>query len=261
MKRAVFLSVIAGIAVLVWTVSQFVNIRLRATTSTASPLPTITTAIIKTNTSIVVNDDSYEYAYVTVATPSGISLIPNFAARRDAKSLAATNGCTSVINGGFYDTAGKPLGYFFTDTRTYGQQIQNALVNGYFWADSGGDAVISTELQRSISYRFALQTGPLLLFNGQTMTLTIHSDKPARRMVIAKTTDNQFIFLTVYSADSVFNGPLLADLPSAVSQISKQNSLGIADALNLDGGSASAFYSGTTGLAELTPVGSLLCIH
>ncbi|KKW11013.1 MAG: hypothetical protein UY49_C0010G0009, partial [Microgenomates group bacterium GW2011_GWC1_49_7] len=79
-------------------------------------------------------------------------------------------------------------------------------------------------------------------------------------MVAAKTGEG-FLFLTVYKEDSVFEGPLLADLPKVIQKINTEENLGIVDALNLDGGSASAFDNGETSLSELTPVGSLFCVN
>ncbi len=92
------------------------------------------------------------------------------------------------------------------------------------------------------------------------MPLVIQHDEPARRTIAAKTRDNTYVFLTVYDENSVFGGPLLSDLPSAVEEISNREEFRIADAINLDGGSASAFYNGDANLSELTSVGSIFCI-
>jgi uncharacterized protein YigE (DUF2233 family) len=259
MKRVFFVVVVACIAVLVWIAYQFMNINLDQVAPITKRDPTPTLAATKPDAGIRVNNESYAYSLVRVAIASNITLIPNFTDKTDAKTLADANGCRQAISGGFYDKAGKPLGFFFADNRTLGQEIHSTLLNGFFWADTAGSALISTALP-DIPYRFALQTGPLLLFNGQTMPLTIENDEHARRMVVGKTTNNQFIFLAVYSGESAYFGPLLSGLPSVVSSISSKDNLGIEDALNLDGGSASAFYSGDTRLSELTPVGSLFCV-
>jgi uncharacterized protein YigE (DUF2233 family) len=218
------------------------------------------TQVTKSEKTISFANETYAYSYIRVASTSDISLIPNFEYKTDIKTLAQSNGCATAINGGFYDSSGKPLGYFFTDNRTFGQQIPSLLVNGYFWVDAAGVAGISTKLPENIFYRFALQSGPLLIVNNKILPLAINNDEHARRMVVGITSDNQLIFLSVYSGDSVYLGPLLSDLPSAVSFISSKENLGLADALNLDGGSASAFYNADTSLSELTPVGSIFCI-
>lgn len=92
------------------------------------------------------------------------------------------------------------------------------------------------------------------------MTLTSPDDAHARRMIVAKTMDNAYLFLAIYSNESVFSGPTLNELPNVVATLNAKEQLGITDALNLDGGDASALYNGKTQLSELAPVGSLFCI-
>jgi len=199
--------------------------------------------------------DQYAYAYVTAGS---LSLIPNFSDRFAAQTIYEENDCKAVINGGFYDKQNKPLGLFQVGDKTYGKQLDSDLLNGFVWMDASGTAVISSELSPQ-PVQFALQTGPMLLFNGNVLPLSIHNDAPARRMVAAK--NSELIFLTVYNPDSVFDGPLLGDLPKIVQEISQKENLHISEAINLDGGSASAFYSEETKLSELTPVGSLFCLR
>lgn len=208
-----------------------------------------------------VNDgtNTYTYDYFTVSDPNALTLIPNFSKKADAKTLFDENRCMNGINGGFYDTANKPLGEFQVGGTYYGGQIENELVNGFVWADASGSAIISSNLPYQ-SFRFALQTGPILLFNGLPIQLTINNDIGARRMVAAKSRQNQLIFLAIYNGDAVFDGPKLADVPTIIQNISNKEKLAIADAINLDGGSASTFYHGDTVLSELSPIGSLFCV-
>ncbi len=259
MKRVFAGIILVCVLLLAWTVYQFVHIQNQVLEPVSSIDPVPTPDAPSPGPTITVDNLSYSYALIKVATGSSITLIPNFTDKRDAKSLAGDNLCQQAINGGFYDTAGKPLGFFYADKRTYGAKISSALVNGFFWADADGGALISSDLPRT-SYRFAIQTGPMIVFNSQALPLTITQDEHARRMIVGKTVDDGFVFLAVYSSDSVYSGPMLADLPSVVDSISRKENLGIADALNLDGGSASAFYNGKTALSELTSVGSIFCI-
>jgi uncharacterized protein YigE (DUF2233 family) len=259
MKRVFVGILVVAIFVLVWITYQFVNIQYKVIEPVSSTDPVPTPTPIQPEPTLTVGNTTYSYATIKVATGSSITLIPNFGVNLDAKSLADNNQCQEAINGGFYDTAGKPLGFFYANTRMYGTKISSPLVNGFFWTDTNGGALISSDLPHS-SYRFAIQTGPLILFNGQALQLTIAQDEHARRMIVGKTSDDRFIFLAVYTADSVYSGPLLSELPSVVDSISRKENLGIADAVNLDGGSASAFYNGETSLSELTPVGSIFCI-
>lgn len=201
----------------------------------------------------------YSYSHITVATTSAMTLIPNFSEKIDTRSLVDANVCSAAINGGFYDTAAKPLGFFFANNRTFGQETHSTLLNGFFWSGTDGIARISTELT-GIPFRFALQTGPLLFWGGKPVPLAIRNDERARRMVVAKSADNHIMFFAVYNGDSVYDGPLLGDLPGIIFDIRTKENLEITEAVNLDGGSASAFYNADTRLSELTPVGSLFCV-
>lgn len=249
MKRFFIILVIACLCIFAWVVFQFAGIKLNIEPVKFSESPTPTEAP---------SDEHYAYSLISVPSGSHVSLIPNFSGKIGAKTLADENGCTQAVNGGFYDTSGNPLGLFFTDTIEYGTQSQSTLFNGYYWSDASGTYISTSRPENP--YGFALQTGPLLVSDGQRMPLAIRNDEPARRIVVAKTTGNRDVFLAIYSRESVFGGPLLSDLPSVIESISRKNNLGITDALNLDGGSASAFYNGDTGLSELTPVGSVFCV-
>jgi len=80
-------------------------------------------------------------------------------------------------------------------------------------------------------------------------------------VISAVTGDNKLIFMVIYDPKSVFLGPELVDLPQIVSLVSAENDLNIADAINLDGGSASAFKSRDFSLSEISPVGSFFCLQ
>jgi uncharacterized protein YigE (DUF2233 family) len=222
-----------------------------------APTPTLMHNKVKT---VPFGSDQYAYDFFTVTNPATLLLIPNFSHPKDAESLISENHCTAAITGGFYDKQQKPLGYFQTGETIIGTKIDSALVNGFFWADASGSAVISTDLPRT-DFHFALQSGPVLMFDGKVLPLSINNDKPARRMAVARSINNSLIFFTVYTEQSVFDGPLLADFPEIIGVIGRKEKMNILEAINLDGGSASAFYSADTKLPELTPVGSIFCFR
>lgn len=260
MKKIIFILVASLILIGGWIAYNAYTLfaSRREPTKLSVALPPTDTVTPKPTKTITIGTVRYAYDYIGANDPSTITLIPNYSQKLDVKSLMEANTCVSAVNGGFYDKNSKPLGYMQSAGKTLGPKIESDLVNGFVW-DASGAAVISAELPR-LSFTFAMQTGPLLLFDGQVQPLTIHNDAEARRMIAAKTTNNALIFLTIYNEDSVYLGPKLGDLPEIVQAISGKENLGIADAINLDGGSASAFYSGTTSLSELTPVGSLFCV-
>lgn len=243
-----------------WVVITSYNVYHAYTEPTPSPS---TSSIVKdTDQESPVRNlvQGFAYDIIRVATPSSVTLVPNFTQKDDVTSLMDAHGCTQAINGGFYSEDSKPLGYFRTEESRVSSKILSDLFNGFFWIDTEEHPVIASELMNEPA-RIGLQSGPLLLFNSEPLKLAIHNDAGARRMVVAVTTDGNLLFMTLYSKDSVFDGPNLADLPSIVSEVSQKENLHIGEALNLDGGSASSFVSTTVNLSELTPVGSLFCIR
>lgn len=219
------------------------------------PTPTI---LPKSHKTIMVGNETMGYDTI-VAQPSQVSLISNFSEKKTSSELIVDNSCKAGINGGFYDTAYRPLGLFITDFQAVGRAINSTLFNGYIGIGANNDAFIGDELL-DVGNRIALQTGPLLITNGQPRTLAIKNDEHARRMIAAITSSGELALISLYQPESVFDGPLLTDVPQFVAALAKQEALNITNAINLDGGSASAFYGDSLTLSELTSVGSFFCI-
>lgn len=254
MKRILF--IIVGILIS-WSIFELwkTNTPVPAPESQSSQI-THTPTIAPTKT-VQVNAQETGYAYILTA-PSQVSLLTNFQTRTSARELMETQNCESGVNAGFYDTEGQPLGLFIADGQTLNQAVESKLLNGFFAVTPQNNAEIVDSNPKNA--RLAVQTGPLLMLEGSPLPLRILSDERARRMVAATTTNGEVVFLTLFSPDSVFDGPLLADTPVIVSEIAKQEGLSLTRAINLDGGSASAFYNQTISLAELTQVGSFFCV-
>ncbi len=258
------LSIILALLVLGFIASFFLwrldtSIHQYTDISTIKETPALTeTPKPLTNLSVTLGNKKYAYAYFSVADPNKISLIPNFSEKIDVKTLMEQNNCNEAINGGFYDTNNRPLGYFASKEKILGNAIPSSLVNAFIWKDQSGHITVSSNKPPEGTF-FGLQTGPLLIYNQQALPLTMRSDKPARRMIAAETKNGTTIFMTLYDGENVYEGPLLADTPSVVLLVANDLGTPIAAAVNLDGGSASAFYSETTKLSELTPSGSIFC--
>jgi uncharacterized protein YigE (DUF2233 family) len=201
------------------------------------------------------------YAYDTIrATPDSVTLLPNFGPRKNSQTLMTEHLCVYGVNGGFYNVDNTPLGLFISENTVFYKQSASTFFNGFFWIDTQNQTGITDTLpSRELSY--ALQSGPLLIQSGVPVSLRIRNDENARRSTVGIVRDTDTIFFTVvYNPESVFDGPVLSDLPSILSSISLQENVTLESAVNLDGGSASAFYSEDTKLGELTPVGSIFCI-
>lgn len=213
---------------------------------------------------------SFEGAsYSVVWTPplygKTITLIENFTQKETALSVFKDNNCKILVNGGFYTPEDKPTGLFTTNDVESFPFIRNKLLNGVFSINDFGVPRITRSVPAD-HIRVGLQTGPLLIENSWEQALTLSSDKPARRMALATLGSNEVVFIAIYKKDNPFAGPYLAQLPHLLTQFSNETGLMIADAVNLDGGSASAMYIQTDTndywqLSEATPVGSFFCVQ
>jgi uncharacterized protein YigE (DUF2233 family) len=223
---------------------------------TVSPTPTF--AIPTKTKTVTTAGETMGYAFIKTP-PASIFLISNFTEKKTSDELMTSHACLGGINGGFYDTSLRPLGLFRTNNTTTRGVTQSALINGFFSIKADGTSEISADVPQE-NTRFSLQNGPLLITDSSTRPLAIKNDEHARRMVAAITSDDAIVFMALFEPEALFDGPLLGDTPEFVKAIAQKESLSIISAINLDGGSASAFYNGDTTLGELTQIGSFFCV-
>jgi len=193
-----------------------------------------------------------------IVSPKNLYLYPNFTEKLSAKNLKKQNNCQSLVSGGFYTQNNTPTGLFVSEGRQLTSYMRNQLFNGVFSVNYEDSPLISLG-EPEDKIRIGLQTGPLLIQDKNTLNLSLVNDEQARRVVAGITESGNIIFLIFYDRDSVFTGPKLENMPNAVIDTSSKIGLPIVDAINLDGGSASAFFSPDTSLSELTFIGSYFC--
>lgn len=223
-----------------------------------TPTPTMSPTPPPQSIDVTIQEKSYRIAWLLVLHPSALSLLPNFTQKRTAQSFIDTKECTHVINGGFYTTDYQPTGLFVAQGKTMRTTNPNALLNGYFVIEPDNTASIQYAPPGG-SVRIALQTGPILIRDGSPVKLTIRDDEPDRRVGLGVTKNGSVVFFVTYDPENTWSGPRLADMPNMVSKILSQ--LSLTDAINLDGGSASAFIRGDFSLQELVSVGSFFCVQ
>lgn len=195
-----------------------------------------------------------------IAQPQSIFLIPNFQQKNTAKEVQNANTCRSLTNAGFYTSDSRPLGLFIADGVTLHERQTSSVANGFFWVNNEGVAGITSSAPVE-HIRIALQAGPIVRRNGQLVLLSLTTDEQARRIIVTTTNNTTLVFLAVYDPENNYLGPLLADVPSHMSIIQDKIGETFENAINLDGGSASAFLSKEVSLQELTPVGSFFCVR
>jgi uncharacterized protein YigE (DUF2233 family) len=256
-----YLKIIAAglfIVLAVWLVSSRFFRRISPVAPPISVNPTPARILYKT---VKFRDQTYAYGILSVSSSSAIRLIPNYAEKLTVENIMRQEGCSGAVNGGFYSVDNQPLGLVIAEHRLIANRRSSSLFNGIFLVGGDKTARIITQQNEIGNPRIALQSGPVLIASGSPSALTISGDKPARRVVVALTPTGQMIFLTVFLSDSPVTGPELADMPPIVQLIESVENIKLSDALNLDGGTASAFYSGSLNLTEINPVGSVFCLN
>jgi len=192
------------------------------------------------------------------ADPTTLSLIANFSQKDQAGKIFSKYECSNAINAGFYDTDDTPLGLFISDGTTLEGFRENKIMNGILSINSVDIPRISPDVPRD-PLKIAVQTGPLLIHNASFITLNTSTDKHSRRMIAFTTGENRLYFVALYSPTSTFRGPLMVELHDLLVEFEDVSGIAIADAVNLDGGSASYFNSNGFALSEISPIGALFC--
>lgn len=201
---------------------------------------------------------------VEIPPTANLMLIPNFTEKEFGETIVTKNGCIHAINGGFYKTDGKPLGLFKIQEKTLGKEVTSSLVNGFFWQEKSGKRTISNKKPgRLDTVKFIFQTGPLAHVGEYKLQLI--NDNNSRRSLLANDRNDKLYMIKLVDKENTRSGPLLSDIPNILFQPKVQETYPFVTMLNLDGGSASFFYTkdqnGPFVLSELTPIGSLLCME
>ena len=244
---------------LVAAVGYFVNPQpLSPVAEPTSPTPAETQ--LSEAPAVEIDGQIYAYRLFETEKPDAIALIPNYSQKLTVNELVEMHGCRSAINAGFYDPDRRPLGLVTANGQNLAPPRKSSLLNGFFFITDTGVVGIADELPGA-NLTLGLQSGPLLVTEGSSVPLSLVTDEPARRSVLAITANSRLLAIIVYRKEAVFAGPLLSLLPEIVMAIAQKEGQTISAAVNLDGGSASAYHSTDASLDELTPVGGLFCIR
>lgn len=215
--------------------------------------PTPTPAVLAENKS------AYTSSFFHVYPDQKLHLLPNFEKKLSTGDLAAQHGCVLGVNGGFYSETNMPIGWFVSRGTELNKSQKNQLFNGFIYRFENGKASIAYNKPEA-EVVSGLQTGPMLMMNGEKNKLSLVRDKQARRMVAAVTRSGDLVFISFYRDTSPLDGPLLAELPQLVYDFEQEHKFDITAAVNLDGGAASGFVNNNTTLDEWQSVGSWWCV-
>ena len=156
----------------------------------------------------------------------------------DGQSLAAVMkrekyGCG--VNGGYFDTDFKPIGLRVVDATTFSPLRRVRLITGILLqSDRGIDVVRVSEFSRTKKIIAAIQAGPFLVQANKRIS-GLNGSQAARRTFAGIAISNR-AFLGVCSEVSLAElANILATTPIAADSKTRR-------AMNLDGGSSSAFW-------------------
>jgi len=208
---------------------------------------------------IEIKGAKFKAFYLKVPYGGDIILIPNFSEKETSANIFERSKCRALISGGFYNLDGSPTGLFISEGQEIKGYSRSSLANAIYSLNDFETPRITQPPPRD-HLRIALQAGPLLIENSLRQKLRLARDEEARRIVLAITGENESVFIVFFSPESVYSGPKLADLADVLNEFQSKTGIILADAMNLDGGTASAFYTDEIRLPETKSVGSFLCI-
>ncbi|MEO8043803.1 MAG: phosphodiester glycosidase family protein [Spartobacteria bacterium] len=139
------------------------------------------------------------------------------------------------VNGGYFDPEGAPVGLIISGGKTIAPFRQARLLSGVLAAREGSVEIFrASEFPRKRSWREAVQCGPFLVDHGKAVA-GLDDMRSARRTFVLTTADGK---VAIGYCAPVTLARLAAVLPALAP-------LKVTRALNLDGGSSSAFWCRT----------------
>ena len=151
-----------------------------------------------------------------------------------AAVMRRENGLAGV-NGGYFDPADKPVGLLVSDGKSIAPLRKARLLSGVMLVSNGQLQLLRTaEYSSKRKATAALQCGPFLVDRGQPVP-GLNDTRPARRTFILTSTADR-------AAIGFCSGVTLAQLAKILATPELAPGLKVSRALNLDGGSSSAFW-------------------
>lgn len=197
-------------------------------------------------------------AWIKVRDLEKLSLKTNFEERLTSSDASEKYNCISLISGGFFKENYQPIGLFIANGKKISDSIKNPIFNGFFYVSSNKASISFKEPDNA---EFAVQSGPILMLNGKTQIINDDKGENSRRIVVGTTQDGNVVFLVFYNTANLLSGPKLSELPDLIDKLNSSAGLNLKDALNLDGGSHSAFLADIIKISEISSIGSFFCVN
>ena len=180
------------------------------------------------------------------------------APRKDLAQVMQETAALAGVNGGYFDPQDAPVGLLVSRGQRLSSLGRATLLSGVLFATKSGkvDVVRRSRFRMDDRVEAAVQCGPLLLDGGKPVP-GLNDSRDARR-TFAAVDGNGSALVGVSSQTSLAQLARLLSTPKSIGK------LRLARAINLDGGSSSAFWfageKGTTSIPELKTVRDFFAI-
>jgi uncharacterized protein YigE (DUF2233 family) len=165
---------------------------------------------------------------------TGLRVIDNRSGTAELANAMAREGCLAGVNGGYFDPNFAPLGLRVVDGQVVRPMIRARLMTGVLLSTSGAIQILRvSEYSPKRKALAAVQCGPLLV-DGGVPVKGLNNDRMARRTFAAVVGDRAAIGLCSDTS--------LAGVAQILATLRLGDAGKITRALNLDGGSSSAFW-------------------
>jgi uncharacterized protein YigE (DUF2233 family) len=155
--------------------------------------------------------------------------------RNGLAHVMAQENCLAGVNGGYFDSDYAPIGLLIVDGKTIAPLQRARLLTGVLTASARGVQIVRVrEFSRRQKLSAAIQCGPFLVDLGRSVR-GLEETRAARRTFAAVAKSDR-------AALVVCSETTLADLAKILATTRLADGFEISRALNLDGGSSSAFW-------------------
>ena len=186
-----------------------------------------------------------------------IRVIDNPQGEEDLSAIARREKAIAGVNGGYFDPEDKPVGLMIADGQLIAPLRKARLLSGLLFVSDGRIQLLRVaEYSSKRKAVAALQCGPFLVDHSAPVA-GLNATKSARRTFLAQNGSDRFAIGSCSDAT-------LAELANIMTAATLEPGFKIQRALNLDGGSSSAFWfageRGPISISELKTVRNFVVV-
>ena len=176
-----------------------------------------------------------DLALFSAKSAATVRVIDNPTGKDNLAAVMRREKCLAGVNGGYFDPEDKPVGLLVSDGKVIAPLRKAKLLSGVMLVSNGQLQLLRTaEYSSKRKPTAALQCGPFLVDRGQPVP-GLNDTRPARRTFILTAASER-------AAIGFCSGVTLAQLAKILATPELAPGLKAQRALNLDGGSSSAFW-------------------